>query len=639
VLIDIKPKKRSVTGNPASLDPATRARREQLPVALVCMPFQDHLRPSIQVGLLKSIAASHGFPADTLHLNLELAADIGVPLYESLFQHDRARGAGDWLFSLAAFGDDAPDRDGQFLQGCRESLDFTEDELVELDDLRTRRVPEYLDSLCESTDWSRYRVVGFTSTFAQTVPSLALAVALKRRHPDLTIVFGGANLEGPMGIELVRSMDCIDYAVTGEADVAFTELLVALSEGRDPAGLPAILCRRDGKVADPPPGEPFDRMDDLPTPDYREYFDRAARTGIVPEHARNAVWLPAESSRGCWWGAKRHCTFCGLNGSTMSYRSKSAARVKVELAELAAQTGTLNFGFVDNILDLDYIEQLFPVLDDQEIDYRFFFEVKANLTREVIRTLRDGGVQRIQPGIENLSSHVLGLMRKGTRSSNNVNLLRWAKYYGIDVTWNLIYGFPKETPEDYREQATLIPDLVHLQPPGSTGRIWMERFSPIFSEHDNFPLRSITPEKGLHYIYPEHVKLDQVAYFFDYELENTMPEPVYDEMKKAVTAWQEAAARPLTPTLTLHRAPDFIQIRDGRDPEVIGTHTFSGPLAELYLALMDKPLTPKMVAPLLSTEFPLEEIEAACDEFTARSLMMRDGNLFLSLALPASGWR
>ncbi|HEU4423584.1 MAG TPA: hypothetical protein VFR67_13715 [Pilimelia sp.] len=32
------------------------------------MPFLDVTRPSIQLGLLKAVAAAHGFPARTLHL-------------------------------------------------------------------------------------------------------------------------------------------------------------------------------------------------------------------------------------------------------------------------------------------------------------------------------------------------------------------------------------------------------------------------------------------------------------------------------------------------------------------------------------------------------------------------------------------
>ena len=41
-----------------------------------------------------------------------------------------------------------------------------------------------------------------------------------------------------------------------------------------------------------------------------------------------------ETSRGCWWGAKSHCTFCGLNGETMAFRSKSPRRALDELEQL-----------------------------------------------------------------------------------------------------------------------------------------------------------------------------------------------------------------------------------------------------------------------------------------------------------------
>jgi len=591
------------------------------------------------VGLLKAIAASHGFPTATMHLNLDFASQIGLYLYRTLSQHRRARNAGDWIFSPCAFGDEAPDPSGLFLGDCRDRLAFRDEQLAVLDHCRRKVVPAFLDKMVEEIDWSRYRVVGFTSTFAQTVPSLALAKMLKCKHPELVVIFGGANLEGPMGVELVRTMECIDYAVTGEGDVAFTELLVALSEGRDPECLPGVLSRRDGQVTASAPAARFDRLDDLPTPDYGEYFERAAHLGILPEHRRHEVWLPAESARGCWWGQKRHCTFCGLNGMSMTYRAKSSQRLRRELAELAAQTSATQFSFVDNILDPSYFEELFPALRDDELDYSFFFEIKSNISRRQLRILAEGGVHRIQPGIESLSSHVLGLMRKGVRAAQNVNVLRWARHYGIEVNWNLLYGFPHEDAEDYRRQTELISKLVHLQPPDVSDRIWMERFSPIFSDREAFPARWIVPERGLSYIYPARVELDQLAYFFEYELEHTLPDSAYEEIRKAVTSWKEVYARTERPSLNVRRADTFIQVVDGRDHDVVGVHTFEDPLASIYLGLMDKPLTARALTEELRLPNRVEEVEEALDEFTARGLMMRDGNLFLSLALPATARR
>ena len=76
--------------------------------------------------------------------------------------------------------------------------------------------------------------------------------------------------------------------------------------------------------------------------------------------------------------------------------------------------------------------------------------MKANLTREQVRLLADAGVRHIQPGIESLSDHVLALMKKGVTGLRNVQLLKWCKEYGIEVDWNILYGFPGETREDYR---------------------------------------------------------------------------------------------------------------------------------------------------------------------------------------------
>src|SRR3954451_22865262 len=42
-----------------------------------------------------------------------------------------------------------------------------------------------------------FDVFGFSTTFSQNVASLCLARELKRRDPSVTIVFGGANTEGP----------------------------------------------------------------------------------------------------------------------------------------------------------------------------------------------------------------------------------------------------------------------------------------------------------------------------------------------------------------------------------------------------------------------------------------------------------
>lgn len=605
--------------DPLPVDPSLRAR---WPVVLVTMPFMDVDWPSIQLGLLSEIVRRHGYPVRTLHANLDFAARIGAGYYRQLGLR-KARLVAEWLFSVAAFGSSAPDPDNRLLD------DFAA-ELADLDGgrerlLRARHedVPAYLDALAADPVWDGCRVAGFTSTFQQNAASFALARRLKQRYPEITTVFGGANFDGEMGPEWARSVPSVDLAVSGEADVAFPRLLDRLVAGLPPTDEPGVFGPAGGR----PPGPPTRTLDGLPVPDYTEYFDRARRLDLLPRTGPSAVRLPFESSRGCWWGEKHHCTFCGLNGSTMKFRAKSPQRMADELVAQARRYRSFRFHGVDNIVDMGYLRDLFPVLAGAGVTYEIFYEVKANLTREQVRTLAQGGVTHIQPGIESLSSRVLRLMHKGARASQNVNLLRWARYYGIEVGWNLIWGFPGETEEDYASQAALMPHLAHLQPPSSAGRVWIERFSPLFEQSPGK-----VPETTYRYVYPKSVDLGRAAYFFEYDLPGALPAAAYEGLLKGFESWSTAWP---APSLTFWSSPGLVQIYDTRHDGGEGTYTFEGPLADLYAACSDRPITAAAARDRIGATLTEPQIHEAFAEFAQRGLMLLDDNLALALALPA----
>jgi hypothetical protein len=183
------------------------------------MPFMEAYRPSIQLGLLKALTAECGFPVRTLHANLDFAALIGLDYYDLLCQH-RGPMIGDWLFSVAAFRY-CSDPGARMIDDMTNGLSHLGGSHLELRErlLRIRNidVPAYLDALVDSFSWAEATVVGFSSTFQQNAASFALARRLKRRHPHIVTVFGGANFDSEMGPELVRAIDCIDVAVTCRA--------------------------------------------------------------------------------------------------------------------------------------------------------------------------------------------------------------------------------------------------------------------------------------------------------------------------------------------------------------------------------------------------------------------------------------
>ena len=95
-----------------------------------------------------------------------------------------------------------------------------------------------------------------------------------------------------------------------------------------------------------------------------------------------------------------------------------------------------------NILEMKYIDGVFGDLAKHNYDLHFFIEVKSNLTKKQIKTLAQGGAKVIQPGIESFSMNQLQEMDKGVRPLQNILCMKWAMYYGIEINWNILIGFP-----------------------------------------------------------------------------------------------------------------------------------------------------------------------------------------------------
>jgi ribosomal peptide maturation radical SAM protein 1 len=487
-------------------------------------------------------------------------------------------------------------------------------------------------------EWARYQVIGFTSTFQQNVASLALAKRIKKHYPNIKIVFGGANMEDEMGPEVIRSFPWVDYAVVGEGDLTFPNLLGKLAEGKEPNGLVGVVSRTNNEIKFNGQSQPLQDLNSLPTPSYEEYFERADALGLRTDP--EFTWaIPFESSRGCWWGQKHHCTFCGLNGLGMGFRSKTPERLLDELSELARKYRINFFEATDNILDLKYINEFFSKIQETKTDYTFFYEIKSNLTREQIAMLHRGGLRWVQPGIESLSTNVLRLMRKGCTMLQNVLTLKWCRYYRIRTSWNILWGFPGETEDDYRRELDVLKLITHLEPPAGCGRIWVERFSPYYSERGKFPVTSLRPEASYGLVYPSHVSLEKLAYFFDYSMGHTVSEEAHDDTRALVKDWRTKWCSEKPYSLTYRKTLDSLFVDDDRGAGRCGSHALYGPMALIYEFCSDSIRTVAQVGAHLqatsdSYAYPIESVREALAEFCRLGLMVSEDGRYLSLAIP-----
>ncbi len=608
-----------------------------LKVALVTMPWARTDTPSIQCGLLKAEASQYGHDVDVFDLNLEAAALVGPEFYAVVLEISTRRQVflGEWLFGGSAYAD-PPDPAAYFdgFPDLVEALGLRGITIAELTRLRDDVLPDWVAAQARHIGDCGYDVVGFSSTFEQNVASFALARHIKLVSPGVVTVFGGANFDGKMGKEYLRVLPFIDYAVIGEADLVFPVFLAYLAGGQSPIGLPGVWGRVDGAVAGEGTGPMVVDMNALPVPDYGDYFAALRRLG-----RRSVLCQPErllfEGSRGCWWGEKHHCTFCGLNRLGMHFRAKSPDRAFGELTELARRYQVNTIDTTDNILDMGYLSTLCHQLRDASWDPSLFFEVKANLTRSQLRLLSQAGVHRIQPGIESLSTHVLGLMRKGSTMLINVNLLKWARFYDVYVGWSILSGFPGEHDADYEEQIELIPSLYHLPPPLGTTPVYLERFSPYYT--DDFPIRDVRPFDAYSFIYPvAGIDLNRVAYFFDYQADGVVSADVYQRLEKAVELWRARWESGPSPVLSYARGPGWLSIKDTRGQEQ-RKMTMTGWKAEVYQYCGDKAYTPARIREFLAAAHPeVDDDEIAGFLLTCLDMriMVSENDRYLSLALP-----
>jgi ribosomal peptide maturation radical SAM protein 1 len=469
---------------------------------------------------------------------------------------------------------------------------------------------------------------------------LALARAIRELHPNVKIVFGGANFDGEMGQEYLRVLPYIDFVVGGEGERPLLALLDDLTAGGTGTGIAGVSvkdCSNQSVLASPP-ASPLQDIDELPDPDYEEYFATLFRLGREKVLGDSPPLLLYESARGCWWGQKHHCTFCGLNNSNMAFRSRSPQKLKEQLRRMADRYKIINFEAVDNIMDLSYLKGLFEPIASERLDYQLFYELKSNLVPSQLRTLARAGVRTVQPGIESLSTHVLRLMRKGVSMIQNVRFLKWAHYYGMRVGWNILTGFPGETIEDYQLQLDIIPLLQHLPPPSGCGPIWLERFSPFYFDK-SFPIREIRPRPAYRFIYPEEIfDIRKIAYFFDHESDIQVPAQMYSDLYALVERWKGSWADGSPPVMVYQRAPDWIQIIDRRTDEVT-VHAVSGWEALAYEFCGETEGSVASIAQRLKDhhhEVSPECIKESLDDLCAQGLMLGEDGRYFSLAFPVN---
>lgn len=592
-------------------------------IVLVDMPFDTFNIPSTALGLLKAEAVRSGLKAEVIYGNLHFAHFLGMDRYKYL----QSAAGMMFLFVECIFepfaGYDSVKSLDEIMEyykrrnpGQDNNFEFFKKEILDI----RESLDDYLEEMCELILKHNPKIVGSTYTMQQCNAILALFKRLKEKRPELICVMGGSSCSINAAQALVKYMPQVDYAFTGESDDIFATALRLMESGDTETLKKYPFVVQKNTVAK---SHAVINLNDICYPDYDDYFKTLDELDL---RKYLHVILPIEGSRGCWWGAKHKCKFCGLCNSveTLSYRMKEPKRVAEEVEYLHKKYGIKEFCFTDCILDPKHIKE-FPALFKDK-GYYFFAEVKSNTTYEDLLGIRQAGFIWLQPGIEALQDDLLIHMNKGNRAIKHIEYLKWARILGIQIFWNQLKGFPGEEDSWYYESAELFPLLTHLGNPND-GTFMYQRNSIFTIEQDKYGVHTEKCDY-YEYLFGENEEfLEEFAEFFE---DPHRKMPYAKEITDAVNNWiREAINRA---KLTYFVDGDFMGIHDTRACAPSRKVVLMG-LEKDICRLADNVISVKKLYDSLP-EIDHERIDETLNSLIGQKLIIRIKDEILFLALP-----
>jgi radical SAM superfamily enzyme YgiQ (UPF0313 family) len=280
----------------------------------------------------------------------------------------------------------------------------------------------------------------------QLVAAVTLSKAIRARHPEVPIVWGGSF--PTICPEAALESGYADYVIRGQGERAFVELLDAIDGHDGLERIAGLSWRRGGEIVHNP---------DRP-------FSAQSLEGMLPYHRLEnpTLYLPRtylgrrtagyQAALGC----RFRCTFCGV---AAMFRGKTAlppaARLEQDLRYLTGSLGVDGIQFYDhNFFDRE--ADMVPLLEVlARFDLRWWCYARAdalvNLSERTWALVRKSGLKMAYIGAESPSDWLLHAVRKGTRSDQTLEAVRLCRAHGVVPELSFMLA-PPRAPEEETER-------------------------------------------------------------------------------------------------------------------------------------------------------------------------------------------
>jgi anaerobic magnesium-protoporphyrin IX monomethyl ester cyclase len=293
-------------------------------------------------------------------------------------------------------------------------------------------------------------IVGISSITTEAPFMHKLAAEIKKEFPRTRMVVGGPHPSMYLNDTL---SDCsIDYAVIGEGEETFAELLDALKNGelKDIEKVRGIAYRAETEIIQNEPRPYIEELDTLPFP----AWDLVDHSGYARMPSMAAVgkrpYMGLFTSRACPYT----CTFCHrLFGK--GFRAHSPKYVLDMMEALVRDYKINEFEIYDDIFNLDKqrVIEICDGIGERGLDVKMVFPNGLRgdlLTDDIVQKMVDAGTIYVCLAIETASPRLQKMIKKNLNIDKMSAAMDSFARRHIYMAGFFMLGFPTETLDEQR---------------------------------------------------------------------------------------------------------------------------------------------------------------------------------------------
>ncbi len=303
--------------------------------------------------------------------------------------------------------------------------------------------------------------IGVSCMYTMNHTDFISLCSLIKANFSVPVIAGGVHVTAEWSHILGTGV--VDFAVLGEGEHSFRDLLQCLDTGRSIAKVEAVAYKKNGQVRANLPFRHVDNLDALPLPayhliDFAKYMQSGRAHGDTTSAAN---WAPIITSRGC----PHRCSFCAgpaMGGHVLRLRSVENVMEEIKFLKRNYNVGEIHIeddNFAHNL------QRAISILEmTSELGVKLAFPTGLSLyslnNDEVVQHLKKNDVISVTVAIESGDEFILKkVMRKPVTVSLAKRVVKKLKCNGINVKAFFILGMPGESIDSLRNTYRLIKEI------------------------------------------------------------------------------------------------------------------------------------------------------------------------------------